>query len=155
MMIDDIVNNTPRTPYSLPNASWLAGASAGLSLIGPRTPSWLWSDFISDIYDMIDLIGNIKPAEPGTSPSYGDGKIGSAYDALGGYVSVVGEVCPEGLYFRVPVARDEDIVELLRDLTLHRRRGELLVPHYDLPAFLRLVPIEGPLADEVALEVEL
>ena len=49
MMIDDIVNNTPRTPYSLPNASWLAGASAGLSLIGPRTPSWLWSDFISDI----------------------------------------------------------------------------------------------------------
>ncbi len=155
MMVDDIINNRSRIPYCLPNASWLAGACAGLSLVGQRTPSWLWDEFISDISDMIDLLGDIEPANPGTSPSYGDGKIGSAYDALGGYVSVAGEICPEGLYFRVPLARQEDIVQLLKEMTLRRRRGELLVPHYDLPAFLRLVPLDGPLADEVELEVEL
>ena len=155
MMVDDIINGAPQTPYSLPNASWLAGACAGLNLVGPRTPSWLWDDFVADIYNMINLLGNIEPAEPGTSPKYGDGELGSAYDALGGYVSVVGEVCPEGLYFRIPVARHEDIVQLLKELTLHRRRGELLIPKYDIPAFLRLVPLEGPLADDVELEVEL
>ena len=155
MMVDDYINSISRTPYSLPDASWLAGAAAGLRLPGARTPEWLWSDFISDIYDMISLLGNVEPAEPGTSPSFGDGRIGSAYDALGGYVSVVGEVCPEGLYFRVPVVRQESIEQLLKDMTLHRRRGEILIAHYDLPAFLRLVPLEGPLADDVALEVEL
>lgn len=155
MMVDDFINNASRMSYSLPDASWLAGAVAGLRLPGPRTPEWLWAEFISDIQDMISFLGDVQPAEPGTAPSYGDGQIGSAYDALGGYVSVVGEVCPEGLFFRVPIARQEDIVQLLKDLNLHRRRGEILVSSYDLPAFLRLVPLEGPVAEQVELEVEL
>lgn len=155
MMVDDIFNGIPRTPYSIPDASWLAGAAAGLQVSILRTPKWLWEEFISDINDMIRLFGDVEPAEPGTSPSHGDSRIGSAYDALGGYVSVVGEVCPEGLYFRVPIARQEDMVQLLNGLTLYRRRGEILIPHYDLPTFLRLVPLEGPVAEQVELEVEL
>jgi hypothetical protein len=73
--------------------------------------------------------------------------VGSAYDALGGYVSVTGEVTPEGLYFRVPLARQEQVIELLKGLTLLRNNGEIIVPTYDLPAFLRLVPVEGPIAE--------
>ena len=155
MMVDDIIHGVSPAPYSLPQASWLAGAAAGLHILEPRTPRWMWEDFISDVYEMMRLIGNVEPAEPGTSPEYGDGTIGSAYDALGGYVSVAGELTPEGLFFRVPVARQEQVLELLKGLTLFRSHGEILVPQYDLPAFTRLVPLEGPVAEQIMLEVAL
>jgi hypothetical protein len=96
---------------------------------------------------MIGLVGDVKAAEPGTAPQDGDGHVGSAYDALGGYVSVTGEVTPEGLYFRVPLARQEEVIGLLKGLTLMRSHGEIVVPTFDLPAFLRLVPLEGPIAE--------
>jgi len=152
-MVDDIILGLPRDPYSIPQASWLAGAAAGLQIIKPRTPKWQWEGFIADVYDMMDQIGDVKPAQPGTAPNYGDGRIGSCYDTLGGYVSVAGEVCPEGLYFRVPIARQEQVLELLKDITLFRSHGEILVPIYDLPAFTRLVPLDGPIAEQVELEV--
>ena len=155
MMVDDIIHGAPQTPYSLPRASWLAGAAAGLKILEPRTPKWMWEGFIADVYSMMNLIGDVKPAEPGTSPDYGDGQIGSAYDALGGYVSVAGELCPEGLFFRVPVARQEQVLELLKGLTLFRLHGEILVRNYDLPVFTRLVPIEGPVAEQLMMEVVL
>jgi hypothetical protein len=152
-MIDDIILNIPRETFSLPQASWLAGAAAGLKIAGARTPEWLWKDFVNDIHDMIRLFGNIEPAEPGTSPIHGDGQVGSAFDALGGYVSVVGEMCPEGLYFRVPIVRQEELARLLRGLTLFRSHGDIVIHPYDLPAFTRLVPLEGPVAEQVELEV--
>jgi hypothetical protein len=152
-MIDDVIYNLPREAISLPQASWLSGALAGLQMTGVRSPEWLWKDFVNDIYAMIRLIGDIEPAPPGTAPKYGDGLVGSAFDALGGYVSIVGETCPEGLYFRVPLARQEDLGRLLKGLTLVRSHGDILVPLYDLPAFTRLVPLEGPVADELELEV--
>jgi hypothetical protein len=155
MMVDDIIHNISPAPYSFPVASWLAGAAAGLQILEPRTPKWMWEDFISDIYDMIGLLGSVEPAEPGTSPKYGDGTVGSAYDALGGYCSVAGELTPEGFFFRVPVARQEQVLELLKGLTLFRSHGEILVPMYDLPAFTRLVPLEGPIAEQVMMEVAL
>lgn len=152
-MIDDVIHRIPREAYSLPQASWLAGAAAGLQIVGSRTPEWLWRDFIGDIYEMIRMIGDVVPTEPGTAPSHGDGLVGSAFDALGGYVSIVGEICPEGLYFRVPVVRQEEVARLLNGLTLFRSHGDIVVPLYDLPAFSRLVPLEGPVADQVELEV--
>ena len=154
MMVDDIIHGVSPAPYSLPQASWLAGAAAGLNILEPRTPKWLWEDFISDVYEMIRLVGDIEPAEPGTSPEYGDEMIGSAFDALGGYVSVSGELCPEGLFFKVPVARQELVLELLKGITLFRSHGEILVPMCDIPAFTRLVPLEGPVAEQIMLEVE-
>lgn len=153
MMVDDIILGIARDPYNLPHASWLAGAAAGLQILKPRTPKYEWEGFISDVYDMMSQIENIVPAPPGTAPDYGDGELGSAYDSLGGYVSVVGEVCPEGLFFRVPIARQEQVLELLKDLTLFRYHGEILVPTYSLPAFTRLCPLEGPVAEEVEMEV--
>lgn len=155
MMVDDIIHGIPRTAYSLPQASWLAGAAAGLQILSPRTPKWMWEEFISDVYDMMNLIGDVEPAEPGSCPEHGDGRIGSAYDALGGYVSVAGELCPEGLFFRVPLTRVEQVIELLKDLTLFRSHGEILVRNYDIPAFTRLVPLEGPVAEQIEMEVVL
>jgi hypothetical protein len=153
MMVDDIILGITRDPYSIPEASWLAGAAAGLQILKPRTPKWQWEGFINDVYDMMSQLGDVEPADPGTAPKYGDDRVGSAYDTLGGYVSVAGEVCPEGLFFRVPIARQEQVLELLKDLTLFRSHGEILVPTYDLPAFTRLVPLDGPVAEQVELEV--
>ena len=152
-MVDDVICRIPRETYSLPQASWLSGAAAGLQIMGPRTPGWLWSDFIRDIYDMIRMIGEVLPAEPGTAPNYGDGLVGSAFDALGGYISIVGEICPEGLYFRVPLARQEQVARLLNGFMLFRSDGEIVVPLHDLPAFMRLVPLEGPVAEQLEVEV--
>ncbi|MFX1482629.1 MAG: hypothetical protein ACFFCP_05500 [Promethearchaeota archaeon] len=147
MMVDDFINGVPRIPFNMPQVSWLAGALAGLKVGGIKSPSWLWGPFIDDINEMIHVVGEVEPAYPGTSPEEGDGKIGSAFDALGGYISVMGEVTPEGLYFRVPVVCQTLVKRLLNGLTVHRSEGEILIPEQDIPTFLRLVPIEGPIAE--------
>lgn len=147
MQVDGFIQNAPRTPLSIPHAAWLAGAAAGLKITPKRSPSWLWEDFYADIGQMIRIAGDVEAAEPGTSPKHGDGQIGSAYDALGGFVSVTGEVTPEGLYFRVPLSRQEDVLNLLKGLTMVRSHGEIVIPIFDLPAFLRMVPLEGPVSE--------
>jgi hypothetical protein len=147
MQVDDFIQSVPRTPFNMPQIAWLSGAAAGLNLFGRKSPGWLWDSFIDDICEMIHLVGEVEPVDPGSSPSEGDGLIGSAYDALGGYISVAGEITPEGLYFRVPVYCQKKIKELLNGLTLLKSHGEILIPDCDVPAFLRLVPIEGPLAE--------
>jgi len=147
MQVDDFIQGMPRAPFNMPQIAWLAGAAAGLRVTVNRSPSWLWEEFYGDILQMIRLVGDLEPADPGTSPQDGDGLVGSAYDALGGYVSVTGEVTPEGLYFRVPLYRQEEVIQLLKGLTLMRSHGEIVVPTFDLPAFLRLVPLEGPIAE--------
>ena len=147
MQVDDFIQSIPRAPFNMPQVSWLAGAAAGLRVAENKSPSWLWEEFYDDIFQMIRLVGDVEAADPGTAPRDGDGLVGSAYDALGGYVSVTGEVTPEGLYFRVPLARQDEVTQLLNGLTLLRANGEIVVPKYDLPAFLRLVPVEGPIAE--------
>jgi hypothetical protein len=131
----------------MPQIAWLAGAAAGLRVAENRSPSWLWEEFYDDIFQMIRMAGDVEPADPGTAPQDGDGLVGSAYDALGGYISITGEVTPEGLYFRVPLVRQDEVKQLLNGLTLVRSHGEIVIPMFDLPAFLRLVPLEGPISE--------
>ena len=147
MQIDDFIEKLPLTPYSLPQMAWLAGAAAGLQITRNRPPSWLWQDFYEDILQMIRLAGDIEPVKPGTAPQDGDGLIGAAHDALGGYISVIGEVTPEGLYFRVPLASQKKVLQLLEGLTVVRSHGEIVIPTLDLPAFLRLIHLEGPVSE--------
>lgn len=147
MQVDDFIHSVPRTPFNMPQVSWLAGAAAGLKVAGKKSPGWIWNVFIDDIFEMIHLVGKVEPAYPGSSPDEGDGLIGSAYDALGGYISVTGEITPEGLYFRIPVNCQKSVKRLLNGITLFRSDGEILIPSHDIPAFLRLVPLEGPLAE--------
>ncbi|MHA3962840.1 MAG: hypothetical protein AM325_004795 [Candidatus Thorarchaeota archaeon SMTZ1-45] len=147
MQIDDFLRSIPLAPFTMPQIAWLAGAVAGLKFASNRSPSWLWEDFYEDIYEMIGLIGHVEPADPGTSPQDGDGQVGSAFEALGGYVSVVGEMTPVGLYFRVPLSYQGSVIQLLDGLTILHVHGEIVIAAADLPAFLRLVPIKGPLAE--------
>jgi hypothetical protein len=147
MQVDDFIHSVPRAPFIMPQIAWLAGAAAGLRVAQNRSPSWLWEEFYDDIFQMICMVGDVEPADPGTAPQDGDGLVGSAYDALGGYISVTGEVTPEGLYFRVPLARQDEVKQLLNGLTLVRSNGEIVIPVFELPAFLRLVPLEGPIAE--------
>jgi hypothetical protein len=147
MQVDDFIRSVPRTPFNIPRVSWLSGAAAGIRIGGKRSPGWLWDAFFNDVAEMIQLVGDVEPVVPGYAPDEGDGLIGSAFDALGGYISVTGEITPEGLYFRVPVRCQKHVKELLNGITIHRSDGEIIVPDYDMPAFLRLIPIEGPLAE--------
>ncbi|MHA1963192.1 MAG: hypothetical protein ACXACG_00600 [Candidatus Thorarchaeota archaeon] len=147
MQVDDFIQSVPRTPFTMPQIAWLAGAAAGLRVAENRSPSWLWEEFYDDIFQMIRMAGDVEPADPGTAPQDGDGLVGSAYDALGGYISITGEVTPEGLYFRVPLVRQDEVKQLLNGLTLVRSHGEIVIPMFDLPAFLRLVPLEGPISE--------
>jgi hypothetical protein len=152
MFSDDMLRRCAVTPVDMPNAAWLAGAAAGLGLVGTRSPQWLWDPFISDVKELVEISGDLTPAQPGTSPDVGDGSIGSAYDALGGYVSVVAEMCPEGLYFRVPTDCQAGVLCLLSSFDVRISAGEIVLSQSDIQAFARLVPIHGPLSDSFAEE---
>ncbi len=147
MQVDEYVQVFPRIPFMIPEIAWLAGAAAGMKIARNRTPKWLWQEFYDDIFQMIRLVGDVMPAMPGTAPQEGDGLVGSAFEALGGYVSVTGEVTPEGLYFRLPIICQENVIQLLKGLKIVQHHGEIIIPSFELPAFLRLVPMEGPIAE--------
>jgi hypothetical protein len=152
MLTDDVLKRHAISPVDLPSAAWLAGAAAGLEVNSHRSPQWLWAPFIEDLMDLLVHHGNIEPAEPGSSPKFGDGAIGSAYDALGGYVSITGEFCPEGLYFKVPLDRQKAVARLLSSGHVYVSSGEIVIPPHEILAFLRLVPIHGPLSDTIVEE---
>ncbi len=152
MLTDEVLKRFAIQPVDLPSAAWLAGAAAGLEVRKHRSPQWMWKPFIEDLLDLMVHHGGLEPANPGTSPDFGDGAIGSAYDALGGYVSVMGEFCPEGLYFKVPIECQADVARLLSSRHLFVSSGEIVIPPYEIPLFLRLVPIHGPLSDTIVEE---
>ena len=83
--------------FETPNSAWLAGAKAALELPQNRT-DWPWSDFREEVKELIEL-SKINPAKPGEEPVLDENYIGSAFDALGGYVSIAGDVTPSGLSF--------------------------------------------------------
>ncbi|MFW9847141.1 MAG: hypothetical protein ACFFD6_10355 [Candidatus Thorarchaeota archaeon] len=152
MLTDDVLRRFSLHPVDLPNAAWVAGAAAGLEIMHHRSPQWLWGPFLDDVVGLLEFQQGVLPAPPGTSPDIGDGSIGSALDALGGYVSIMGEVCPEGLYFKVPLEQQQDVMRLLSLDSIYITNGEVVIPNHELPAFIRLVPIHGPVADSIIEE---
>ena len=135
-------------PYvETPNPAWVAGAKAGLMVIGDRTPDWLWDSFVEDIYEMMDRLGDVEATEPGLSLS--DDYDGSVFDILGGYVSTAGDVIPEGLVFKLPLDRHEEIMTLLPGITLYRSKQGLVIPRYEITSFLRWVPVRGPVIEKL------
>lgn len=128
------------------DAAWLSGAKAGMNELNEMKKDWLWEDFFREIHDLIEY-SHVKPAKPGEEPLINDNEKGSALDALGGYVSIAGDVTPEGLAFPVHLAQLERIENLLSGMLLKRIGNKILVPQYDLPGFLKLVPVLGPVAE--------
>jgi len=149
MMCDDASKIFPRHTVGIVQPSWIAGAVAGIKASPRRTPDWTWDRFIEELYDTADQLGGIGPLEPASTPTDECGLVGSAYDTLGGYVSTAGEIRPEGLYFTVSSERHEDVLSLFPGFVLLRTRGGIIVPHYEIASFLKLVPVNGPLVDQL------
>jgi hypothetical protein len=133
--------------FETPNSAWLAGAKAALELQQNRA-DWPWSEFRNNIEGMVEL-SEITPAKPGEEPVLDESYIGSAFDALGGYVSLAGDVTPSGLSFPVRLQQLEKIKYLFSGLCVmwDSSTRRILIPHYDLAPFLKLVPLRGPILD--------
>jgi hypothetical protein len=132
--------------------SWIAGAVTGIKVSSGRNSGWVWDCFIEELYDTIERLGGIQPAEPASSPADECGFAGSAYDTLGGYVSTAGEIRTQGLYFSLSPEHYDNVMRLLPDFVVLRTRGGLMIPRYELSSFLNLVPVNGPLLDQLAEE---
>jgi hypothetical protein len=144
----DVSNGLERVCHNWVEPAWVAGAAAGLAIVGERAPSWLWTPFIEDVHVMIEMLNGIEPADPGEIPEDSDGSIASAYESLGGYVSLTGVVRAEGLFFRLLVDSIEEVQTLLQGMGLPEKGG-LLIPKDDLDTFLMLVHLDGPIAEEI------
>lgn len=150
MMCEDECRNLPRLTVEIMGPSWIAGAVTGIKASRRRSTDWIWERFVEELYDTVERMGGIQPAEPASSPADEDGFAGSAYDTLGGYVSTAGEIRSQGLYFSLSPKHYENVMSLLPDFVMLRARGGLIVPHYELRSFLNLVPVNGPLLDQLA-----
>jgi hypothetical protein len=147
MLTSQELKNIQAFGFETPNSAWLAGAKAALDLQQSRT-DWKWSEFRNEIEKMVELSG-ITPAKPGEEPILDERHTGSAFDALGGYVSLAGDVTPSGLSFPARLHQLEKIKYLFSGLYLkwNSRTRRILIPQYDLAPFLKLVPVRGPVAD--------
>lgn len=123
---------------------WLAGAKAGLSQTreGPVDTQWL--DFLETLTIAIEGVYGLKAAEPGTAPYDG-----SLYEALGGYVSVSGVMGFGGLSFPVPIIRQKDVLSLFPGMEVRAVGSDVVVASEELQRFCRLVPIKGPLENNL------
>jgi hypothetical protein len=145
---EDAIEGLERPYLELVDPAWVAGAAAGLMMVGDRFPARLWSGFINWVYSMIELLGVAEPAEPGCSAFDGDASIGSALDALGGYVSITGAIVKEGLYFRVDLDHVDGVQSLLQEMG-EVRPGGFLIGWEELDSFLMLVQLAGPVRDSL------
>jgi hypothetical protein len=153
MLVGDTLERYSGISYESPNPSWLAGALEGLSVVGERQPSWRWDWFLEEIYEMVEFFGGVTPSEPGSIPVEGDGSLGSAYDTLGGYVSVAGQATSQGILIRLATDRLKDLKQLLQDMVIIKEPEGVLVPHHELDHFLMLIPLKGPIMEILQEEV--
>ncbi len=126
---------------------WLSGAAFGLqSLVS--VPDELARDLVEEIRAL-----GITPVAPGESYSLGDGTESSAYDVLGGYVSVTGVRHPAGLLIPIPSSRQGAVRRLVS--VVHKvDENWMIVRLDDLPNFTRIVPLKGLVADSVTQLLE-
>jgi hypothetical protein len=150
MMCEDVCRNLPRLTVEIMGPSWVAGAVTGIKASRGRNADWIWDRFIEELFETVERLGGIRPAEPASSPADEYGFAGSAYDTLGGYVSTAGEICSQGLYFSLSPKQYENVMSLLPGFVVLRARGGLIIPRYEIGSFLNLVPVNGPLLDQLA-----
>ncbi|RDE16364.1 MAG: hypothetical protein C4K49_04940 [Candidatus Thorarchaeota archaeon] len=151
-MCEDASERLKAGSSCIPHIAWLAGAIAGINVVGRQKQGWEWDNFIEDIYESADDLGGIEAAEPGACMVDGDGQSFSCYDTLGGYISTAGRLCPQGLKVELPSASVECVAGLLPGFTLARIKGGFLLPRCELAPFLNLVPVRGPIADRLVKE---
>lgn len=131
-----------------PGAAWITGAMAGLRIAKPRD-SWEWNRFVEDLHIMFSAWSDLTPVEIGAIPIDSEGREGSIYDSIGGYVSVAGKIVPRGLHFKVLGSHIGSVVQMFRNLSFQWSDGGLVVPWTEIAGFCRLVSIRGPIMDEL------
>ncbi len=130
--------------YDVMDEAWLAGAKAGITQREGPTSDEEWLDFIESLRVILDRMPEVKAAEPGTAPSER-----SLYDALGGYVSLTGCLGMGFLSFPVPLIRQAMVLSLFPGMDVRARGSVVSIPYGELLRFTRLVPIRGPLQDDL------
>jgi hypothetical protein len=146
VLVQDYVVWTMGPTYDALDTAWLAGAKAGIAMRERDLPDTEWADFIEGLRLMMGRLPDVEPAEPGTAPAEG-----SLYEALGGYVSLAGEMETDGFSFSVPLIRQGMVLSLFPGMKLHANGGRMVVPTCELPGFSRLVPVRGPLQDSIGV----
>ena len=145
MMFANEMVPIPMTVHGVPDYAWLAGAKAGLTMRGDDIPEWPWPHFLDGVQTVVSALQGLKAVEPGEEP-----EDGSVYDSLGGYVSVTGKTTDLGFLFPVPRRSAAIIVSKLPRIEMIWTAGHLLVQKESIAAFQRLVPLRGPIVEEVS-----
>ena len=130
--------------------TWLGGAISGLKKLSVKDQEWKWAPFIIDIIDTIEYAGDVKEILPGDETSQG-----SVFDSLGGYVSIVGNLCPEGLYFPVSKEQAHKVMNKLAGIASSYQNERVMIPRNQLSSFYHIVPMRGPLETQLMEELEI
>jgi hypothetical protein len=146
VLVQEYVVWTMGPSYDVFDQAWLAGAKAGIAQREHGAGDAEWADFIEGLRLMMERLPEVEPAEPGTAPAEG-----SLYEALGGYVSLAGELEADGLSFSVPLIRQRMVLSLFPAMNIIAGRGRVVIPHGELPRFNKLVPIRGPLQERIGV----
>ncbi len=129
------------------DSAWLGGALAGLEIPRGREPAWEWAPFLEDLFDIVEMTWDVQPINPGEIPA-----TGSALDSLGGYISLTGHICNHGIIFPVRSTIVYEVTKQLTGINVRYLGGLMIIPHEEIPRFMGIVPIRGPLEDRVQEE---
>ncbi len=147
-MVLDMNNRAMPPTEQMIDYTWLGGAIAGLKVLQLRDPEWSWAPFIIDIIEAVEFVGDVEEIQPGEEPS-----MGSGLDSLGGYVSIVGNLRKNGLYFPIEGEDAQKIQNRLAGILAGYTNGWMLIPRNELHSFYRLVPLRGPLENQLKEEL--
>ena len=145
MMFTNEMVPIPMVAHGVPDYAWLAGAKAGLATRGNDIPEWPWLHFLDGVQAVVSALQGLEAVGAGE-----ERKCGSVYDSLGGYVSVTGQGTDLGFLFPVPRRSAAIIASRLPGIEMMWTAGHLLVQKESIGAFQRLVPLRGPIVEEVS-----
>jgi hypothetical protein len=146
-LTNEMYKGLSRNDLDYIDPDWLAGAITGLNIAGMRSPSYEWDPFLEDIEWMNAVLGGVNPVDMSSME-----KIQSYYDFLGGYISMTGTLCSEGLRFRTIPEAQIQIRQWLSGLEIVSGGNDLLVPNTSLMQLINLVPLRGPVEDQLIQE---
>ncbi|MCK5150621.1 MAG: hypothetical protein KAQ65_02220 [Candidatus Thorarchaeota archaeon] len=140
----DMNNRLTPGVMDMVDSAWLGGALAGLEIPRGREPDWEWAPFLEDLFDIAEMVWDVQPISPGEYPT-----TGSVLDSLGGYISLTGHVCNQGIVFPVNSNVVSEISKQLAGINIRYLGGLMVIPTEEIPRFMSIIPIRGPLEERV------
>jgi hypothetical protein len=147
ILSNDMYKDVGKVFVDIIDLDWLTGAITGLHVSGWRSPSWQWDPFIEDIEYMSDMMGGVCPINMQSMKG-----VQSIFDTLGGYISMTGTLDREGVWFRANPKLQVAIRQWLSGLEVVCSGNDVLIPNVSLRQFIKLIPIRGPVEDQLIQE---